>query len=267
MKNKGKYILGCVTGFVLGSITIVCASEAIRAIQNTDIKVRLNGRIQELTDETTGETQYPITYNNRTYLPLRSVAKLSGLEIDFDNDSNTIFLNEKDNQNQIDKDNDETIENPTKKKTETKTETISRFMKEHNKLNPDYMITQVYWNYTDYIKFYRDGLFVDVYFENDRIKAVITENTYFDREDETLKDASKKIPTHFGDVMYNMARVGNEDISKKKVEQVFNDLKEKKYGSALMSNVVEIDGVTFTYYNQADFFSATIEMDFESIKN
>jgi len=93
-KENGNYKLigSLVAGIVIGSTTIVCANQAIQAIQNDQIKVSLNGQVQEFKDETTGETQYPITYNNRTYLPLRNVAQLAGLNVDYDNNTNTAIL-------------------------------------------------------------------------------------------------------------------------------------------------------------------------------
>ena len=71
MKNGNfKLIGGLLAGMLIGGVTVVGASQAIQALQNTEIKVSLNGQIQEFKDETTGETQYPITYHDRTYLPL-----------------------------------------------------------------------------------------------------------------------------------------------------------------------------------------------------
>ncbi len=92
MKNNVKVILGTIAGFILGGATIVCANQAIQAIQNTEIKISLNGQVQEFADEATGEKQYPITYNNRTYLPLRNVAELSGLDVDYDASTKTAIL-------------------------------------------------------------------------------------------------------------------------------------------------------------------------------
>ena len=92
MKNNFKTICIAIIAFILGSATVVLANQAIQAIQNTQIKVSLNGEIQEFKDETTGETQYPITYNDRTYLPLRNIAELSGLKVDYDNETNTAIL-------------------------------------------------------------------------------------------------------------------------------------------------------------------------------
>ncbi len=94
MNNKAKMVGCTIAGFILGSLTIAGANQAIRAMQNTQIKVKLNYQVQEFKDETTGETQYPITYNNRTYLPLRNVANLAGLDVYYDNDTNTALLSQ-----------------------------------------------------------------------------------------------------------------------------------------------------------------------------
>ena len=61
MNNNLKVILGTVAGIMIGGLTVVGANQAIQALQNTEIKVSLNGQIQEFKDETTGEVQYPIT--------------------------------------------------------------------------------------------------------------------------------------------------------------------------------------------------------------
>ena len=92
MNNNLKVVCGTLAGFVLGGLTVVGANQAIQAIQNTDIKISLNGEVQEFKDESTGERQYPITYNDRTYLPLRNVANLAGLNVDYDNATNTALL-------------------------------------------------------------------------------------------------------------------------------------------------------------------------------
>ncbi len=93
-KENGNFKLigGFVAGILIGSVSIVCANQAIQAIQNTEIKVSLNGQVQTFKDETTGEAQYPITYHDRTYLPLRNVANLSGLGVDYDANTKTAVL-------------------------------------------------------------------------------------------------------------------------------------------------------------------------------
>ena len=95
MKNNNnfKLVSGLIAGMLIGGATIVYANQAIQALQNTEIKVSLNGQVQTFKDETTGEVQYPITYHDRTYLPLRNVARLSGLDVDYDENTNTAILN------------------------------------------------------------------------------------------------------------------------------------------------------------------------------
>ncbi|MBR6252552.1 MAG: hypothetical protein IKR04_01755 [Clostridia bacterium] len=98
IKGNGSFKLigGLLAGMLIGGATIVCANQAIQALQNTEIKVSLNGQVQTFKDETTGEIQHPITYHDRTYLPLRNVAQLSGLNVDYDGSTNTAILNEHD---------------------------------------------------------------------------------------------------------------------------------------------------------------------------
>ncbi len=93
--KKFRFISGFVAGLVIGTTVIVGANQAIQAIQNTQVKIKLDGKIQNFKDESTGEVQYPITYNDRTYLPLRNVANLAGLNVDYDADNNTAILNSK----------------------------------------------------------------------------------------------------------------------------------------------------------------------------
>ncbi len=92
MKNKAKFVCWLVLGIMIGSLTVAMANQAIQAFLNTEIKVTLNGEEVNFTDEKTGETQYPITYNNRTYLPLRSLSYLLETDVDYDNATKTAIL-------------------------------------------------------------------------------------------------------------------------------------------------------------------------------
>jgi hypothetical protein len=92
MNSKVKYASCILGGILLGSLTVAGANQVIQATQNTEIKVSLNGQVQSFKDETTGEAQYPITYHDRTYLPLRNVAQLAGLSVDYDGKTNTAIL-------------------------------------------------------------------------------------------------------------------------------------------------------------------------------
>ena len=94
---KKGFILGLATGLTIAGASFVFANSQIQSILNNKIKVTLNGQVQEFKDETTNETQYPITYQDRTYLPLRTVANLVGVDVDYDEKSNTAILNNKSN--------------------------------------------------------------------------------------------------------------------------------------------------------------------------
>lgn len=89
---KKGFVIGVVTGLAFAGASLVFASSHIQALLNDQIKVTLNGQVQEFKDETTNEIQYPITYHDRTYLPLRTVANLVGVGVDYDASSNTAIL-------------------------------------------------------------------------------------------------------------------------------------------------------------------------------
>ncbi len=89
---KKGFLLGLMVGLVIACATFVFANSQIQAILNDQIKVSLDGEIQVFKDETTGETQYPITYNDRTYLPLRTIANLVNVGVDYDASTKTAIL-------------------------------------------------------------------------------------------------------------------------------------------------------------------------------
>ena len=89
MKSVKQIIAGIV---VLGTFaTGVCAGATINAQLKPGIKVVLDGKQQQITDAY-GNTTSPISYNDTTYLPIRSVASLCGKAVGWDNASQTIIL-------------------------------------------------------------------------------------------------------------------------------------------------------------------------------
>lgn len=92
---KKGFILGMCVGLTVAGASLVFANSEIRAILNNKIKVTLNGITQTFRDETSNAVQYPITYENRTYLPLRTVANLVGVEVGYDEKTNTAILEAK----------------------------------------------------------------------------------------------------------------------------------------------------------------------------
>ena len=91
-KNVINSIISATAGIVIGSSLTTLASTYVQALQNTDITIKINGNIETLTDETTGEREYPLTYNNRTYIPLRSVTNLLGGTVNFNEVTNTAII-------------------------------------------------------------------------------------------------------------------------------------------------------------------------------
>ena len=89
--RKG-FMIGFAAGMILMGISFALANSEIQAILNDQIQVKLDNTIQVFRDETTNEIQYPITYHDRTYLPLRTIANLVGVAVDYDENTKTAIL-------------------------------------------------------------------------------------------------------------------------------------------------------------------------------
>ena len=84
-------LLFSATGNVLASSHL----KEITAYLNSGIKVMLHGKNFEAKDEITGEKLLPITYNGRTYMPLRAVVEAAGIEVDWEGETQTVYLGDK----------------------------------------------------------------------------------------------------------------------------------------------------------------------------
>ncbi|WP_433945112.1 stalk domain-containing protein [Paenibacillus sp. SN-8-1] len=68
--------------------------QQIKAFLDPSIKFQVNGKpFQPQNDK--GAALAPITYNGSTYLPVRAISNALGVAIDYNGQSNTIFLGEK----------------------------------------------------------------------------------------------------------------------------------------------------------------------------
>lgn len=67
--------------------------KTITASLNYGITIKYNGEVQEMKDAT-GNRVYPISYEGTTYLPVRAVANLLGIEVNWDGATNTVYLGE-----------------------------------------------------------------------------------------------------------------------------------------------------------------------------
>ena len=98
---KKGFIIGLTTGVVLTGASLVLANSQIQAILNDQISLKINGEVKIMSDATTGQREYPITYKDRTYIPLRSVATLLGMEVDYDDVTKTAIINSKSNDEEL----------------------------------------------------------------------------------------------------------------------------------------------------------------------
>lgn len=97
MKKKVIALLLCAMflfGLGIGAAGATAANENIVAILNRLVKIKLDGRDYIATD-LDGTTLYPITYNGRTYLPVRALADALSVAVDYDPLTDTVYLGEK----------------------------------------------------------------------------------------------------------------------------------------------------------------------------
>ena len=81
---------------MVGSVIGAAASgkvQTITALLSPDITVKMDGEVRSFQDAN-GKTVYPIAYNGTTYLPIRAMANLLGLSVDWDQATRTASLNE-----------------------------------------------------------------------------------------------------------------------------------------------------------------------------
>jgi len=81
-------VSGIATSFAAGQVT------SISALLNNSIKIMLNGNEFTMRD-TDGTTLLPITFNGRTYLPVRSLAEALNVPIEWEDSTRTIWIGEK----------------------------------------------------------------------------------------------------------------------------------------------------------------------------
>lgn len=87
--NFKSILIGLIIGIMITSITFA-DTQTIQAFYN-NIKISLNGTILELKD-VKGNTVEPFIYNGTTYLPVRAVAEVLGMEVKFNETTNTVEL-------------------------------------------------------------------------------------------------------------------------------------------------------------------------------
>lgn len=95
MKYKKALITLVLALAMVGAFTVVSYAasglQAITAYINSNITVKLDGEAQVLTNAE-GTRVYPISYNGTTYIPIRAVANLLGLDVGWDQATQTVLL-------------------------------------------------------------------------------------------------------------------------------------------------------------------------------
>lgn len=94
--KKRNFVTGIVLTLVLmcGIAIGAAASNGLQAIQaylNYNITIKYDGEAQNLLDAS-GNRVYPITYNNTTYLPVRAISDLLGVDVGWDQATQSVLL-------------------------------------------------------------------------------------------------------------------------------------------------------------------------------
>ncbi len=94
MIPKALIILGA--AIVTGVTTVGAAAvyQTVNAVLRPDIVVKLDDKAIDLKDSN-GESITPVIINGSTYLPIRAVASSTGLNVDWDEKTGTIYLRQK----------------------------------------------------------------------------------------------------------------------------------------------------------------------------
>lgn len=95
MKTRKTFItlaiaLALVCGMVIGASAADTLKE-ITAYLNYGITIKYDGETQNLMDAA-GNRTYPISYNNTTYLPIRAISNMLGIDVGWDQATQTVLL-------------------------------------------------------------------------------------------------------------------------------------------------------------------------------
>ena len=92
--KKSALTLALAIAVVFGIMIGANAADTVKTITaslNYGITIKYNGNVQEMKDAN-GNRVYPISYEGTTYLPVRAVANLLGIEVNWDGPTQTVWL-------------------------------------------------------------------------------------------------------------------------------------------------------------------------------
>jgi len=89
-KKYKQFIIGLLLGALIFSTTPAVAKNSKIDVMFNNMKIKINGNLANIEEE-------PFIYKGKTYVPLRAIAELFNKEVSFDSNSNTILINDKNN--------------------------------------------------------------------------------------------------------------------------------------------------------------------------
>jgi uncharacterized protein YabE (DUF348 family) len=100
MKSIKSFVAGLIVGIMLlSAFTVFADNKNIEAFYN-NIKLAIDGKAVELKD-TKGKAIEPFIYEGTTYLPVRAIAEALGMEVKFNETTNTVELDNKKEVNNV----------------------------------------------------------------------------------------------------------------------------------------------------------------------
>ena len=97
-KTKKVISVTCLVVLIISCLSMgiyaIEKTEVIQALKNYGITIKLDGQIKNLYD-VNGTQIYPISYNGSTYVPIRAVSNLLGVNVDWDSENNSVLLESK----------------------------------------------------------------------------------------------------------------------------------------------------------------------------
>ena len=90
-KISVKAVLILLTVIVIAAFALAALPGQISALLSPNVKITYDGAVQTPRD-VNGNVVYPINYNGGIYLPVRGIANVFGIGVEWDNDTKTVML-------------------------------------------------------------------------------------------------------------------------------------------------------------------------------